>query len=178
MSKISVFQSRALVFFLSGAFILTTFPVASFAQAGSGGTGALVGHIYTEDMRTPVRNAVVKLRNVATQKEYESEPTNLEGLYRINGIEEGRYILGVVSSGGSYNFQYSIQIKPNALAKLSLATKPGAAAVRIDQGTNRYEKKSVWDFFSSPAGILMLVVAAETALFVIALSQGEASPIR
>ena len=179
MSRLTVFRSRPLALFLAGAFILLLIPVPEFAQNGPKGSGALAGHIYNEDMRTPVRNAIVKLRNVSTQQEYESEPTDPEGLYRIAGIEEGRYVMGVVSIQGDYNFQYSILIKPDALAKLSVAMKPGGVPARIEVGSSTGEKKkTIVDFFKSPAGILALITVAEATLFAIALSEGETSPIR
>jgi hypothetical protein len=183
MCKSSLFHSKFLALFLAGAFIVLMAPVREFAQALPGpgvGTGALAGHIYNEDMRTPVRNAIVKLRNVTSQKEYESEPTDPDGMYRIPGVEEGRYVMGVVSVQGDYNFQYSILIKSNALAKLSVAMKPGGVPTRIEQGTspNSAKKKNLGDFFKSPAGILTLITVVEATLFALALSEGEASPIR
>ena len=178
MAKSAVFRSKVLVTFLTAAFILLTVPVRDFAMGAPKATGALAGHIFNEDMRTPIRNAVVKLRNVVSQKEYESEPTDLEGMYRIPGIEEGRYVMGVMSFRGDYNFHYSILIKSDALAKLSVAMKPNSAPVRIEQGTSTNEKKGIGDFFKSPAGILTILTAVEITLFAVALSEGEASPIR
>ena len=163
---------------MAAAFVLLTLPVRDFAAGAPKSNGALSGYIYNEDMRTPVRNAVVKLRNVTSQKEYESEPTDLEGMYRIPEIEEGRYVMGVMSVQGDYNFHYSILIKSDALAKLSVAMKPNNAPVRIEQGTSTNEKKGLGDFFKSPAGILTILTVVEVTLFAIALSEGEASPIR
>jgi hypothetical protein len=164
--------------FLIGAFLLMTIPFPRAAEAAPRGSGALAGHIYREDMRTPVRNAVVKLRNIVTQKEYASEPTDPEGLYRIPEIEEGRYIMGVLGPGGNYNFHYSILIKSEALAKLSVAMKPGNAPVMLEQGSGNYEKKAtIVDFFKSPAGILTLVATAEMTVFLFALKEDEASPV-
>ena len=178
MNKSPVFRSKVLVMFLAAAFVLLTFPVRDFALGAPKATGALSGHIFNEDMKTPVRNAVVKLRNVVNQLEYESEPTDPEGMYTIPAIEEGRYVMGVMSVQGDYNFHYSILIKPDALAKLSVAMKPGAPPVRIEQGSTGKEKKGIGDFFKSPAGILTLITAVEVTLFAIALSEGETSPIR
>ncbi|MCX6570952.1 MAG: hypothetical protein NT006_05970 [Candidatus Aminicenantes bacterium] len=179
MRKSPIFRSKVLVVFLAAAFILLTIPVRQFAAGAPKANGALSGYIYGEDMRTPIRNAVVKLRNVASQKEYESEPTDLEGMYRIPGIEEGRYVMGVMSVQGDYNFHYSILIKSDALAKLSVAMKPNSAPVRIEQGTSANEKKKgVMEFFKSPAGILSLITVVEATLFAIVLSEGETSPIR
>ena len=168
---------RILAVVLVGAFILLTIPVREFGAVAPKGNGSLIGHIFGEDMRTPVRNVVVKLRNVDTQKEYESEPTGTDGTYAIPAIEEGRYVMGVLGPGGSYNFHYSIMIKADAMAKLSLAMKPGGAPVMLQQGFDAKKKPKIIDFFKSPAGILTLITAVEVTLFAVALSEGEASPI-
>lgn len=170
-------MKKPVAVFLAVAFILLILPLGEFAAAAPRGTGALAGHIYNEDMKTPVRNAVVKLRNLATQKEYESEPTDPEGMYRIPAIEEGRYVMGVLGPNGSYNFHYSIMIKSEGLAKLSVAMKPGETPVMLQQGSTPNKKPTFVDFFKSPAGILTLVVAAELTLFAVVLKEDEASPI-
>ena len=131
---------KVLAVFLVGAFVLLLLPVWEFAAVAPKGNGALAGHIYNEDMRTPVRNAVVKLRNVTTLKEYVSDPTDTEGMYTIPAIEEGRYVMGVQAPTGSYNFHYSIMIKSDALAKLSVAMKPGSRAGHAPVGIRREEK--------------------------------------
>jgi len=169
-------MKKLLAVVLIGAIVLLVAPVP-VVTAAPRGSGALAGHIFKEDMRTPVRNAVVKLRNIETQKEYESEPTDPEGLYRIPGIEEGRYVMGVLGPGGSYNFHYSIMIKADALAKLSVAMKPGSEPVMLQQGSAYSKKATIGDFFKSPAGILTIISAVEVTLFAVALSEGEASPI-
>jgi hypothetical protein len=164
-------MKKLLVISLMLAFVLLTLPVRELA-AGAPGTGALVGHIYNEDMRTPVRNAVVMLRNMATQKEYESDPTDPEGLYRIPGIEEGRYVMGVKDPSGTYNFHCSILIKSDVLAKLSVAMKPGDAPVTLQQDNKI-------SFFKSPAGIVIVLAAVEATLFALVLAEtAEPSPIR
>ncbi len=170
-------MKKLLAVFLVTAFVLLTVPWPRTASAAPKGNGALAGHIFNEDMRTPVRNAIVKLRNVATQKEYESEPTNPDGTYVIPAIEEGRYVMGVLGPSGSYNFHYSIMIKADALAKLSLAMKPGGAPVMLQQGFDAKKKTSIIDFFKSPAGILTVITAVEVTLFAVTLREGEASPI-
>jgi hypothetical protein len=171
-------MKKPLAVFLALAFILLIFPFQEFAAAAPRGTGALAGHIYDEDMKTPVRNAVVKLRNLANLKEYESEPTKSDGLYVIPAVEEGRYVMGVLGPNGSYNFHYSIMIKSDGLAKLSVAMKPGESPVMLQQGSGPNKKTRFVDFFKSPAGILVLVAAAEMTLFALVLKEeSEASPI-
>jgi hypothetical protein len=168
---------KTLSIVLVSAFCLLILPVRELAAAKASGTGSLVGHIYDEDMRTPVRNAVVVLRNLATQKEYWSEPTDPEGMYRIPAVEEGRYIMGVKAPSGSYNFHYSLLIKSEVLAKLSVAMKPGGDPVMLQQGYNAEKKKTIVDFFKSPAGIVTLLAAVEVTLFALVLIQNEASPV-
>ena len=169
---------KTLVIFLVGTLFLLTAPIRQIAAAAPKGNGALAGHIFYEDMKTPARNVVVKLRNVATMQEYASEPTDPEGMYRIPGIEEGRYVMGVLGPSGSYNFHYSIMIKSDALAKLSLAMKPGDAPVMLQEGVGTDKKATIMDFFKSPAGILTLITTAEFTLFAVVLSEGEASPVK
>ncbi len=170
-------MKKTLSLFLVTAFALLILPVGPIAAAAPGGLGALAGHIYNEDMRTPVRNAVVMLRNVATQKEYWSEPTDPEGMYRIPGIEEGRYVMGVKTISGDYNFHYSLMIKSDSLAKLSVAMKPDGGPVMLQQGYNADKKKTIVDFFKSPAGIVTVIAAVEIGLFALVLAQNEASPV-
>lgn len=169
-------MKKMLALFLSGAFVLMTLPVAQMAAAPRG-SGALMGHIYNEDMRTPVRNAVVKLRNIETLKEYASEPTDPEGMYRIPGVEEGRYVMGVLAPNGSYNFHYSILIKSDALAKLSVAMKAGETPVMLQSGFAEKKKAGILEFFKSPAGIVTLLSVVEATLFAIVLIENEPSPI-
>jgi hypothetical protein len=169
---------KVAVVFLAAAIVLLTLPVRELT-AGAPGTGALAGHIFSEDMRTPVRNAVVMLRNIATQKEYESEPTDPDGLYRIPGIEEGRYVMGVKDASGSYNFHYSIMIKADSLAKLSVAMMRGESPVMLQQGYTWKKKRTIAEFFKSPAGIVTVLAAVEVTLFALVLAENaEASPAR
>jgi hypothetical protein len=68
-------------------------------------------------------------------------------------------------------------IKADALAKLSVAMKPGGEPVMLQQGSAYNKKATIVDFFKSPAGILTIISAVEVTLFAVALSEGEASPI-
>ena len=169
---------KLLAAFLAGAFVLLLLPVRELAAGAPKGNGALAGHIYNEDMRTPVRNAVVKLRNVSTLKEYWSEPTDTEGMYTIPAIEEGRYVMGVQAPTGSYNFHYSIMIKSDALAKLSVAMKAGSEPVMLQSGFAEKKKSSIVEFFKSPAGIITALSVVEATLFaIVLLEEDEPSPV-
>jgi hypothetical protein len=169
----SVFRSRTLVSCVLAAFVLLVTPVAEFAQAKAAlpaAGGSLVGFIYDKDMKTPVPNAVVKLRNLEKATEYESTPTDASGMYKITGIAEGRYILGVTAAKHDFNFDYALVLKGNEMAKLSVALQEGGQTTGVDA-----KKKS---FFTSPAGIVTLVIVAGAVLFVVFSKNKEESPIR
>ena len=171
----SFFRSRFLTVGVLGAFILLVTPVAPFAQGpavAQPAGGSLVGFIYDKDMTTPVPNAVVKLRNLNRAKDYESQPSDASGMYKISGLEEGRYIMGVTSPMGDYNFYYSLALKGNEMAKLSVALTPSPGSQARQAGT---ETKS---FFKSPMGIVTVVLVAGAVLYGVLSKKEEASPIR
>jgi hypothetical protein len=169
----SVFRSRILVSGVLAAFVLLVTPVAQFAQgkaAAPAANGSLVGFIYEKDMKTPVAHAVVKIRNIANAQQYESQPTDASGMYHITGIEEGRYILGVTATKGDFNFDYALLLKGDELAKLSVSLTPGSKTTGDDAKPN--------SFFTSPAGIVTLVIVVGAVLYVLLKGKEEASPIR
>ena len=167
MSKM-VSKSRWMIWGALVAFTLFIVPFGEVAWAKAQG-GALVGFVYAQDLKTPVVGAVVKVRNIANQKEFASGTTDANGMYKIDGVDEGRYILGVTATQGDFNFDYVMLLKGGEMAKLSVALAPGGEVMGKDA-----LKKS---FFKTPAGIITLVVVAGAILFAI-FSEGEASPIR
>lgn len=164
----SVSQSRWMIWGALAAFSLFIVPVSEVAWAKAEG-GSLVGFVYAQDLKTPVVGAVVKVRNIANQKEFASGTTDANGMYKIDGVDEGRYILGVTATQGDFNFDYVMLLKGGEMAKLSVALAPGGQTTGTDA-----PKKS---FFKSPIGIITMVAVAGVLLFVI-FHEGEASPIR
>jgi hypothetical protein len=167
MSK-SVSKSRWMIWGALVAFTLFIVPFGEVAWAKAQG-GSLVGFVYAQDLKTPVVGAVVKVRNIANQKEFASGTTDANGMYKIDGVDEGRYILGVTATQGDFNFDYVMLLKGGEMAKLSVALAPGGQTSGSDG-----PKKS---FFKSAIGIITIVVVAGALLFVI-FHEGEASPIR
>jgi hypothetical protein len=177
MFMLNVFRSRILAAGLIGAVLLLIMPVAEFAQAQApalASNGSLVGFVYAKDMKTPVGKAVVKLRDVLTPKEYASLPTDANGMYKITGIKEGRYILGVTTAEGDFNFDYVMYLKGGDMAKLSVALSPGGKMSGADAESRSFFKGDAW------FGVLMVVVAGGLVLYgVLHKDQvGEVSPIR
>ena len=150
-----IFRSKVLALGVIGAFLLLLYPAEAWTQA-AGETGSIKGYIFKEDMRTPLENAVVKIRNTEDGLEKESTPTDDTGAYEFKDVKEGRYLLGVTTAGGNFNFDYAIGIKANETAKLSMAVKPGKATL-LGQGDEDEEKKK--GFFATTTGILLLIAA-------------------
>ncbi len=122
-------------------------------------------------MKTPVPNAVVKIRNVAKATEYESSPSDTNGMYKITGIEDGRYVLGITAAKGDFNFDYALVLKGTEMAKLSVALQEGTQ----QPAPEKTKKKS---FFTSPAGIITLVIVAGAVLYGLFAKEEETSPIK
>jgi len=167
----NVFRSRILIAGVLAAFLLLVAPVPEFAQAKAPSAGgSLVGFIYDKDMKTPVPNAVVKIRNVAKATEYQSMPSDTNGMYKITGIEDGRYVLGITAAKSDFNFDYALVLKGTEMAKLSVALQEGT-----QPPPEKTKKKS---FFTSPAGIITLVIVAGAVLYGLFAKEEETSPIK
>jgi hypothetical protein len=168
MSIKSIGRTRSLVWGVVAAFGFLIFPVTAAPAAES---GALSGFIFAKDMKTPVAGAVVKIRNLADQKELASQPTDANGMFTIPGIPEGRYIVGVTSGKSDFNFNYSVHIKGGELGKLAVALAPGAAGQ--EPGEPAANKPG---FFNTFAGRALLVTAAGVAVYFLFFN--DTSPIR
>ena len=168
MLRAKVFRARWLAIGVAAAFTLLVAPVEAVSAAGapqaqSRATGSLIGFIYGADGKTPVEKAVIKIRNTENGKEYASGPTDSQGIYRIQGIEEGRYALGVTTAEGDFNFEYQVLIKSDEVAKLSLALKAGAVSM-LAQEEEEKEGGAV-PFFKRPIGIAVLIAASGLAIY-------------
>lgn len=178
MLTLRVFKSRLFISVVLSAFTLLILPVEGFSRTDKPARGgSLVGFIYGSDMKTPVQNAVVKLRNVENGYEYYSTPTDSTGAYKIEQIKAGKYVLGITAPDGDYNFGYVVSVKEGEVGKLSLALMRGEISP-MDQGSESYPKEKP-SFFWTPVGIAVLMVLTTGALYgAFKLMEGkeEASP--
>ncbi len=174
MLKNGIFRSRVLALVVLTGFVLLLTPVSPFAQAPPKGGGTLTGQVVGTDMKTPIVNATVKIRNLNNQKEY-SSPTDKTGMYKITGIEEGWYTLGVSSVLGDYNLNYGVYVKTGEQAKLNLSIK--SSGVLEGKGLGSTAHKS---FFATPAGIVVIVAVAAGggfAIYSLTKKEQEVSPV-
>ena len=178
MFKLALFRSRMLAGGLVAAFVLLLMPLTSSAQAqpqSFAKQGTLQGVVYSEGMKTRISNAVVKIRYLNNQKEYVSLMTDAKGAYKIMGIEEGWYTLGVTTVAGDFNLNYGVYIKAGETAKLSVEMLPGG--MLEGKGASGGGGKG---FFKTPTGIVTLVVLGAGVGFGVyeLAKQKEASPVR
>jgi hypothetical protein len=180
MLRRGMFRSRVLAGGLAAAFLLLSIPLPAASQTETqtyARQGTLQGTVYSEGMRTRVANAVVKIRNLNSQKEYSSQPTDAKGNYKILMIEEGWYTLGVTTAAGDFNLNYGVYIKAGETAKLSVEMLPGG--MLEGKGGNAGGGKK--GFFATPGGVLVIVALAGGAAFGIyelTKEEAEVSPIR
>ena len=176
MLRSSIFRSPLLMVLTLAAFTLIIVPLEGFGKQVAP-TGAMVGFIYGSDMKTPVQNAVVKVRNLNNGQEVVSTPTDAIGAYKIEKLEEGSYVLGVSAPDGDFNFDYVVRVKEGEVGKLSLALKAGSASTLGQETPGTAQPKP--SFFYTPVGIAVLMVATTLVLYgAFKLFEGEeeASP--
>jgi len=159
--KNRVFQSKAVASILIGAFTLLILPQAGLSQAK---TGSMTGFIFGEDKTTPVDGAVVKVRDVRTNQVYQSRPTETNGLYAVQNLPEGRYLVGVSDAKGDFNFDYEVMVKGGETAKLALALVPASESAQDNQDEEK-EKKKKKCFFLTPMGIAVLVAGGALLIY-------------
>jgi len=178
----TTFTMTVLVFFL----ISCLSPYLPAQQTRSPGKGNLIGKIYAADGTTVVVGALAKIKNVATAETYESSKTDKLGTFKIEGIEEGLYSVGIVTDEGEFNVESMIGIKANKTILVTLVLKPyleeeeGKAEVRSEV-VKRDKVSKILKFFTSPAGIAIIVASTGLAGYgIIKLleKEEEASPFK
>ena len=191
MIKLS--RSKGIASFLILSFILFYSPFLKGSDAKD--TGDLIGFVYGEDGVTPLEGAVVKAKNIYTGTSYESQKSEKQGVFKIDGIEEGLYIVGVSTAEGDFNVDNLIGVRANETGKITLALKPtalGRSAVQEEEKCPRGEwyiperegecyigykwnprnkrcecikRKGFAAFFLSPIGIAVIIAASAAALY-------------
>ena len=84
-----IMKSRILAICVIGCFLLSLSAIFALAQEIQ--TGVMMGYVYEKDGKTPIKNAIVIIRNTLTGEEFSSRPTDNTGRYEIYNIPEGIY---------------------------------------------------------------------------------------
>ncbi|MCK4431653.1 MAG: carboxypeptidase regulatory-like domain-containing protein [Candidatus Aminicenantes bacterium] len=151
------------------------------------GKGNLIGKVYGKDGTTVIEGAIVNIRNVATRTVYKSSKTDMLGTFKIEGIEEGLYSVGIVTKEGNFNVESLVGIKANETAKVTFALKSYSkgevkkAEVRGKILEKAKAASKIAKFFSSPIGIAIVVAASVAIVYGVvtpAAAEEEVSPFR
>ncbi|MDH7513880.1 MAG: hypothetical protein QHH14_13115 [Clostridiales bacterium] len=112
--------------FLVLVFVFSFVFSANFAAAQDKGKGNVIGFLYAKDGTTPLPGAIVKFKNLTSGTIYESTKSDNYGIFKLQGIESGVYVYGVVTEEGDYNAAsfVGLKIDENDTAKLSIALDP------------------------------------------------------
>ncbi len=86
--------------------------------------GNLVGFVFDKDGKTPIEGAVVIVKNVSTGAVYRADPTDKQGLFKIDGLSKGIYSFGVTTPAGDFNGNELIGILANETAKMFVSLNP------------------------------------------------------
>jgi len=129
MKKAPIFWSTTLRI---GLVFLVCFSIQAYGAEVS--RGNILGFIFSEDGTTPVAGAVVKARNISTGNIYESNASDLNGVFKIQGIESGIYVYGVQTEAGEFNSDGMIGIKvgDDTTAKMAIAITPFEKKIKED----------------------------------------------
>lgn len=102
------------------------FIIFSSSEAKDVTKGNIIGFVFDQDGTTPLEGAVVKIKNVTTEKVYESSKSDTNGVFRIKGIETGIYLCGVQTAEGDFNSDelFGVKVSDGETAKLSVALTP------------------------------------------------------
>jgi len=116
--------SRNNVILLAVAFLLFCFP--SLLMSEDIAKGNIIGFVYDEDGTTPLEGAVVKVKNVSTGTIFESNKSDANGVFKIEGVENGVYLYGVLTPQGEFSSEhyFGVRISEGVTAKLSISLTP------------------------------------------------------
>ncbi len=120
----------------------------NLAKAEGNGTGNLIGFVFSEDGTTPVKGAVVTLRNVSTGETFQSTETDEQGLFKVQELQRGMYMMGVSSEKGGYNAENLVGIRSGKTEKVSVSLKefdqgPQNTAAESQKSQNKSNEKLV-----------------------------------
>lgn len=139
-------RARFVAVTLIFSFLIFYYP--HFMPAQAVGQGSLTGFIYGEDGVTPVEGAVVKIRNIVDGTIYESNKSDSQGAFEIEGINEGLYSAGISTSTGDFNFENLIGVKRGEPAKITFSL--------ISSGTQNPAPGQVGSEVAAPAGGILI----------------------
>lgn len=107
-------------------FLFLVFCCAVFVQSEEEAKGNIIGFIYAQDGTSPLEGAVIKAQNVSSGVIYTSTISDQNGIFTIQGVENGVYNYAVTTSEGDFDSDglIGIKVQPNETAKISISLNP------------------------------------------------------
>ncbi|MFW6161017.1 MAG: carboxypeptidase-like regulatory domain-containing protein [Acidobacteriota bacterium] len=116
--------ARIKIAVLVSLLLLLCFPV--FSEGENSPKGNIIGFIYDQDCTTPLEGAVVKVKNISSGTIYESNKSDSNGVFAIDGVESGVYLYGVLTQQGEFGAEnfFGVRVSEGETAKLSVSLTP------------------------------------------------------
>ncbi|MHB8054916.1 MAG: carboxypeptidase-like regulatory domain-containing protein [Candidatus Aminicenantales bacterium] len=114
-------------------FLLVTLAVSLTAGPALAQTverGHLVGTIFTQDGKTPMVGAIVRLKNITSGAISVALPTDTQGYFRMENLSKGIYQFGITTAQGDFNSNELVGILANETTRISLALNPYETGVQ------------------------------------------------
>jgi hypothetical protein len=110
-------------FFTAFFFVVFVLVFSNLGSAAQAPKGHLIGFVYENDGTTPIEGAVIKLKSLDTEQIIESAKSDRAGMFKVEGLESGFYIYGVLTSKGEFNADsvVGIKIREAETAKMSIS---------------------------------------------------------
>lgn len=118
-------KSKQISAFLAVSLIVFLTPGLSWAELNhSLGKGILQGKVLALDGSTPFPGAQIKLKHLTSGKIFESQPTNNQGYFKVEGLAKGLYLVGVTTPQGDFNANALVGIEDNKTEEIIMVLKP------------------------------------------------------
>jgi hypothetical protein len=151
------------------AFLFTFVPLAVTAQEAK--IGKLIGFVYADDGKKPLKDALVLLRETTTERIFQSEKTKNNGAYKIENILPGTYAVGIQWDNKDFNVDALIKIEPKK--QMACLTLPKV----IETPGYQVRCKSPKCFFITPCGWALVAGATAGITYgIIKIIEKETSP--
>jgi hypothetical protein len=155
--------------------------VAQETEETTEGNSKLLGKIVGADGKSAVAGATVLAYHLASERLFESSPTNAKGDYRIEQLPYGYYDVAVQTDSGLYVGNQVVNLPPSGKTTLTLTVAtfaegapssqarafPGIDASSIGIAATQ-EKLSGREFWRSPKGVAIIAGSGALLLALIA----------
>jgi len=117
-------------------FFIVLLPVQNYAQQAD--LGNLMGFLYKEDGKKPIKNAQVVITHRETKKEFKSNITDKNGDYKIMNLPAGEYQVNIRYKDKPYKVKridFYVRIFPGKTTFISFSLKKSYPIAIIIIGT-------------------------------------------